>query len=392
LFDRTYARYKSLNTDSVQTQTVGFIVNSISIRSTEEPDPSLILSVTKPYFAKVQTQQAVERYCRTSSLGPALHHFAYWGERLAGLVSAFPFPLVIDGERVVIWVPELGSLHEDVALQASRPDIFGRLLDELIRSARERGVVLVQTWPTPLAMNSFRKKGFRCVNMSLTKVKWPLTANCLSDSLSKAVSVRFGRRSKVTGIARWLAPASRLVPLKALAKVATSTSIRYKFQAIPIQSITNLCGDLEALGCADRRIYVPWDANFLSSRLREEDGHEFLSIIDCQDGKTVGWLIIRIIEEGFVIVDGIPAGIYASGRFWVSLLRYAINRGAEYMYVRLYHNNSAHCAALNVIRYRTPGATVNSQTVVAVLALDKKVEFGYDPSLWAGSDMLHLGF
>jgi hypothetical protein len=44
----------------------------ISMRSIERPDPSLILSVTKLYFAKMQIRQAVERYCQTSLLGQFL--------------------------------------------------------------------------------------------------------------------------------------------------------------------------------------------------------------------------------------------------------------------------------------------------------------------------------
>jgi hypothetical protein len=367
-------------------------VNPVSISLTDSPDRSVILSLTKPYFAKMQTEQAVERYCRTSSLGPVLHLFAYWGDHLAGLVSAFPFPLVIAGERLVVWLPELGSLHQRIALQASRPDIFGSLLDELIRSARTRGVPLIHTQPSPLAINSFRKRGFQCVRMPLTKIKWPLTANYLSESLSKILRVRFGYKGRGAAVAAVLARACRFLPVKAVARLATITPRPYRFQAIPIQSIPKLDASLQRLNGTDRTIYVPWDANFLSSRLREEDGYEFLCITDCEDCKTVGWLIIQMTQDGIVIIDGIPPNVFASGRFWTSLLRYAMNRRAEYMYVRLYHNNPAHRAALNVIRHRVPGPAMPSEVVIAVLALDENAKCAYNPSLWAGSDMLHVGF
>lgn len=368
-------------------------LGAVSIFSTEEPDPELLLPLVKPYFVALQTRFAVERWCRTSRLGRARFDFAYWGDRLAAVQSVFPFPLVVDGERIVVGKPELGTLHENLSFVKSRPDIFGGMLEEMIRSARERGVRLLQTAPRQIAMKSLRKKGFQAVTMPLTKVKWPLTARCLSDCFSSVASARLGHKRAVAEMAKYLAQVSRFLPLRASAKFATISPAHYAFHAVPLESLADAEENCQVPGCADRRIYVPWDRSFLSSRLRKEDGHEFLSVIDREKNTAVGSLILQMMDNGgFKVIDGTPSRVYASRRFWVSLLRYAINRGAEYVSVRLHHNNPAHCAALNVIRHRIPGLTLTSQLVLAVLALDRKLDFAYNQSVWAGSDMLVVGF
>jgi hypothetical protein len=368
-------------------------LSAVSIFSTEEPDPELLLSIIKPHFPRLQTGFAVQRWSRTSRLGRAWFDFAYWRDRLAAVQCVFPFPLVVDGESIVVGKPELGALDKNLTFVKSRPDIFGSMLDEMIRSARERGVRLLQTAPRQIAMKSLRKKGFQAVTMPFTKVKWPLTASCLSDCFSRMVSARPGPKRGVTGTAEYLARASRFLPLKASAKFATFSPAHYAFHSISLESLADIEENFQAQVYADRRIYVPWDGSFLSSRLRKEDGHEFLSVIDCEKNIAVGWLILQMMDNGGLkVIDGTPSSVYASGRFWVSLLRYAINRGAEYVSVRLHHNNPADCAALKVIRHRIPGLTVTSQLVLAVLALDRKLDFAYNQSVWAGSDMLGVGF
>lgn len=368
-------------------------VNSVSIRSSENPDPALILSLIKPYFPKLQTEYAVERYCRKSCLGAAQFHFAYWHNRLAAVESVFPFPLIIDGERMVVGKPELATLRQELTFVKSRPDIFGTLLDEGIRSARERGIRLLHTAPAQIAMQSLQRKGFHAVSMPLTKVKWPLTARCLRDSFLTFLSARLGHRQPVAKTAKYLVQASRFLPLRASAKFVTRSRVHYAFHPLSLESLADAHEDFQVPACADQRISMPWDGSFLSSRLRKEDGHEFLSVIDCEKNATVGSLILQTTDNGgIMVIDGTPSRVYASGRFWVSLLRYAINRGAEYVSVRLHHNNSAHRAALKVIRYRIPGLMLISQLVLAVLALDSKFDFAYDPSVWAGSDMLVVGF
>jgi len=366
--------------------------DSVSIHSTETPDASLILSLVKPYFTKLQTQYAVERYCRSSSLGAALFHFAYWGNRLAGLLSSFPFPLIIDCERVIVWKPELASLHRDVAFDIYRPDIYAILLDELIRSARERGVRFLQTWPSPVARNPHRKKGFQMVGMPFTNIFWPLRAKLVVDRASRIVAARLGQRVAVAEVAKYLAQALTFLPLRAVAKLVTTGSQRFTFRVVPIESLGDLDLSPDIFTCTDRRIYTPCDLDLLSSRLREEDGYEFLSIVESETSMVIGALILQLKSDGFILVDGGPSHVYSTREFWISFIRYAINRGASYVSVRLYKNNSAHCAALSAIRHRIPGLMVDSEAVFAVLALDKRLEFAYSPLVWAGSDMLGVGF
>jgi hypothetical protein len=368
-------------------------LSAVSIFPTEEPDLELLASLFKPYFPALQTEFAVQRWCRTSHLGRAVFHFAYWGDRLAAVQSVFPFPLLIDGEKVVVGKPELAALHQDLTFVKSRPDVFGSLIDEGIRSARQRGVRLLHTRPSQIAMKSLRKRGFRAVTMPLTKVKWPLTASCLSDCFSSVASGRLGHKRAVGKTAKYLAQASKFLPLRASAKFATMSRAHYAFQTLPLESLPDAEETFHASKWAGQRIHVPWDGNFLSSRLRNEDGHEFLSVIDREKNTAVGSLILQRKDNGgLMVIDGTPGRVYATGRFWVSFLRYAINRGAEYVSVRFHHNNSVHCAALNVISSRIPGLTVTSQSVVAALALDRKLDFAYDPCMWAGSDMLGVGF
>jgi hypothetical protein len=293
----------------------------------------------------------------------------------------------------VVGKPELAALHQDLTFVKSRPDVFGSLIEEGIRSARERGVRLLHTRPSQIAMKSLRKTGFRAVTMPLTKVNWPLSARYISTCFSKLVKSRFGHKPAVAEMAEYLAQSSRFLPLRTSAKFATMSRAHYAFQTLPLESLPDAEETFQASECAGQRIYVPWDGNFLSSRLRNEDGHEFLSVIDREKDTAVGSLILQRRDNGgLMVIDGTPGRVYATGRFWVSLLRYAINRGAEYVSVRFHHNNPVHCAALNVVRSRIPGLAVTSQSVVAALALDRKLDFAYDQSVWAGSDMLGVGF
>ena len=92
------------------------------------------------------------------------------------------------------------------------------------------------------------------------------------------------------------------------------------------------------------------------------------------------------------MLDILPPALSLQTEIWVALLQLALKRRAELLRARLHLNDPTQAAVLSMLRLRLPTILLREEIIYSVLVLDDRFSFAYDPSVWAGTEMLTAGF
>jgi hypothetical protein len=352
------------------------------------------VAVLSPYFKDLQCEDDVSVYFASSVLGSPMVRLLYWQGKPAAHCSLFPFPLWVDGKKVIGGKPEGAVIHRDVINRLPRPDVFGMVVDDLLAHARDAGWPLLVGMPSPPGRKAVSRKGFHSVIMPVMETIWPLRVEAFVPRAIGYVARRYPKLSKA--IPNQILIGTIRCALKTLStitrmKTAWGPSV-YELIELPMEDLGRYASLVENNYWPDRRVTVWREPNFLQTRLRTKAVYKLLGVWSCVEHKIVALAVVGSDQGALSLLDVLPPTLSLEREFWLELIRFAIRVAANSLRTRLYLNDSVQEAVARQLHLRMARLSVRTNAIFSVYALDPKLTFAYDANAWAGTDMFMAGF